>query len=315
MEENWDQHRIQSYIDNEVEESLTLDYKIAASLSKQQNKKDEVTKDVSAMANSAGGLIIYGVAEYSAEDKKHLPEKIDPVDRTEFTKEWLEQVINNIRPRINTVVIHPISIDTAPNHVVYVVEIPQSTTAHQANDKRYYKRFNFLSIAMEDYEIRDVLNRAQYPQIELEFYFTNKKAYPEIHIVATNVGSILAQYLNIFIEFPLAILPPDRQQYTQTDRYMSSFTNTTRDLVDSVPSFGSSKHIYGPSRYVPLLPKLKRQWTYFLNSAFDPSKYADQYLSWSIHTDNAPIIEGQIAIGDIAMKASRIMSDKFADYD
>ncbi|MBI4641109.1 MAG: hypothetical protein HY731_10470, partial [Candidatus Tectomicrobia bacterium] len=45
------------------------------------------------------GTIIYGVKEYLAPDKKHLPEKLDGIDRTQFSKEWLEQVINgNIEP-------------------------------------------------------------------------------------------------------------------------------------------------------------------------------------------------------------------------
>ena len=42
------------------------------------------------------------------------------------------------------------------NIVIYVVDIPQSNIAHQAFDKRYYKRFNFISTPMEDYEIRDI---------------------------------------------------------------------------------------------------------------------------------------------------------------
>jgi hypothetical protein len=31
--------------------------------------------------------------------------------------------------------------------------------AHQARDYRYYKRHNFNALPMEDYEVRDVMNR------------------------------------------------------------------------------------------------------------------------------------------------------------
>jgi len=58
---------------------------------------------------------------------------------------------------------------SATNHVAYVVEIPKGTTAHQATDWRYYKRFNFISVPMEDYEIRDVMNRAVVPDARIEF--------------------------------------------------------------------------------------------------------------------------------------------------
>src|SRR6266508_1634840 len=95
MSKVWNQAAIQEYIDQEREESLTLDYKAAGSLAKTDGKRAEITKDVSAMANSAGGIIMYGVSENQDPAKKHLPEKLDPVDRTQFSKEWLEHVINN----------------------------------------------------------------------------------------------------------------------------------------------------------------------------------------------------------------------------
>ncbi len=86
-----------------------------------------------------------------------------------FTKEWLEQIIQSkVRPRINGIVIHSITVDEDSDQVVYAVEIPKSNTAHQANDKKYYKRFNFNSEPMYDYEIRDILNRIKAPIIDLE---------------------------------------------------------------------------------------------------------------------------------------------------
>jgi hypothetical protein len=42
------------------------------------------------------------------------------------------------------------------------VQIAQATSRapHQANDYRYYKRFNFESTPMEDYEVRDLMRRS-----------------------------------------------------------------------------------------------------------------------------------------------------------
>jgi Schlafen, AlbA_2 len=68
--EIWDEARLRSYIDNFIEESLVLDYKAANSLGQSDRKKMEVTKDVSAMANSAGGTIIYGLKECAEPEKK-----------------------------------------------------------------------------------------------------------------------------------------------------------------------------------------------------------------------------------------------------
>ncbi|RYZ28717.1 MAG: ATP-binding protein [Chitinophagaceae bacterium] len=93
------------------------------------------------MANAAGETIVYGIKEHTALIKSILPEKIDPLKRIDISKEWIEQVINtNIQPKIEDVLITPVTIDESAGTVVYVVEIPQSSTAHQAADKKYYKR-------------------------------------------------------------------------------------------------------------------------------------------------------------------------------
>ncbi|WP_417558787.1 helix-turn-helix domain-containing protein [Mesoflavibacter zeaxanthinifaciens] len=66
---------LNSLIENKVEENLNLDYKAAGALDKQNNKTSEISKDVSALANSDGGILIYGIIEDKV--NKHLPEKID----------------------------------------------------------------------------------------------------------------------------------------------------------------------------------------------------------------------------------------------
>ncbi len=159
------------------------------------------------MANSAGGLVIYGLREFKDVARQHLAELIDPIDRTQFSKEWLEQVINNIRPRINNLIIHSISLSSAENHVAYVVEIPQSTTAHQATDHRYYKRFNFLSQPMEDYEIRDIMNRVTTPEMSVEFSYTrnsieSKEHHYTLGIKLKNLGRQVINHFQLQFTFP-----------------------------------------------------------------------------------------------------------------
>jgi Putative DNA-binding domain len=146
---------IKKIIADEVQESLHLDYKDSRAIDK--NKKGEIAKDVSAFANSDGGMLIYGVSE-----KNQLPESIDGgIDfvATKCTREWLEQVINsNISPKIEGIRIS--SILLSQNYCLYAVAIPKSFRGpHQSSDKKYYKRYNFESVAMEDYEINDVRNR------------------------------------------------------------------------------------------------------------------------------------------------------------
>jgi predicted HTH transcriptional regulator len=142
---------------NKIQESFTLDYKDSRALKKQDAQRNELCKDVSAFANSAGGQIIYGMTE-----KDQEPKGLDSgVPNNEITREWIEQVINsNVEPRIDGLVITPIPFDDS--NTGYVLTIPQAVVRapHQAHDHKYYKRQNFQSVPMEDYEIRDAFRRS-----------------------------------------------------------------------------------------------------------------------------------------------------------
>lgn len=162
---SWTEQELQRYIDDEIEESTTLDYKAAEALSK--GKKDEITKDVSAMANADGGILIYGLREHPT--KRHVVEKLDPIDRTKFSKEWLDQVINNIRPHIDGLTIYPVPLSSGVYDVAYVVDVPKGETAHQATSLKYYRRRNFESVAIEDYELRELMSRASSPKASASF--------------------------------------------------------------------------------------------------------------------------------------------------
>jgi hypothetical protein len=143
-------------IQQQVQESLHLDYKGSTSLSKSGQK--EIPKDVSAFANSDGGVIIYGI-----EESGHLPVRVDGgVSNSVITREWIEQtILSNISPRIDGIQIQQIPID--PNMSAYCISIPKSDRApHQdRTNKRYYKRYNFSSVPMEDYEISDIRTRSR----------------------------------------------------------------------------------------------------------------------------------------------------------
>lgn len=154
---------INELINDGIEEGLNLDYKASPALARESKQIDELCKDVSALANSAGGQLIYGVEEDRATRKPtpNDPGVIDP----KITREWIEQIINSkIQPRISG--IRTAQIDNKKGGAIFVVTVPPSQTGpHQAPDKRYYKRFDLQSVPMEDYEVRDVLNRAVTPEL------------------------------------------------------------------------------------------------------------------------------------------------------
>lgn len=143
-------------IKSQAEESIHLEFKAGWALDVTDYKKKEISKDVSAMANSDGGVVIYGLNE-----ENHKAQSYSFIDGNEFSKEWLEQVINSrIKRRIPDLTIDVIRVQNKISKSVYVVKVPRSyESPHMAADGRYYKRFNFESMRMEEYEVRDAFNR------------------------------------------------------------------------------------------------------------------------------------------------------------
>lgn len=291
MPRSWTESRLQNFITSEIEESLTLEYKSAEALDRNETKKKEITKDVSAMANSAGGIIVYGIREFEQENKRHLPEKITAVDRRKYPREWVEQIIQAIRPRIDGIVIHSVNLSSGENDVAFVIEIPQSNTAHQANDHRYYKRFNFQAVPMEDYEVRDVMFREQTPDIALNFLIEITQNEQNLVIQARNNGSAFAQYVAVFLDVPTVILQNTENKMSLTDGgrfYRHRLTNLNQEYADE--QFKSN---------FPLLRSMSMNWKIPLDGNFDEFKAQDLSIKWKIYADNALPKEGKISLKEI----------------
>ena len=138
---------VQTLIKNQTEEDTYLEYKAADKLTMLDRCKKDVSVSVSSFANPDGGTIVYGIKE-----EKNKPVEIDYIDRTIYTKEWLDQVIqSNIKRIIDGYNILPIPNPSNENECIYVVRIPRSDNApHQANT---------TTDEMEEYEIRDAYSR------------------------------------------------------------------------------------------------------------------------------------------------------------
>lgn len=191
---------IQNLIKNQVPESLNIEYKASPALSKREKAKIEISKDVSAMANSDGGIIIYGILE-----ENDLPSKIDEgIDPAEIPKEWLEQIINSkIHRKIPHLVIRSFQISEDSSNLLYLVEVPQSKLApHMAGDNRYYKRYNFQATPMEEYEVRDVSNRHNSPNIDVNLIIEEvNDSNLKISVDLNNLSDTPADHVLIALDF------------------------------------------------------------------------------------------------------------------
>lgn len=293
MKTVWSLDAIENLIKDSVEENQILEYKASGALSKSDGKKTEITKDVSAMANAAGGVIIYGIKEYDEKEKKHLPEKITPINRLEYSKEWLGQIINNIQPRIQEIRIHPISTNTETDNVVYVIEIPQSTTAHQAKDFRYYKRFNFEATPMNDYEVRDVMNRSQLPNAEVDFNFRTLKRAEKKHeyCLIINIRNTGIKVINNFkIEFTFPKLIQNYRRLIDPKKNMSLSVNNDGDLVIAY----HSNNVLFPDDEIDVNEDITLCYTFDLDTHLNlkQAKATNSEISWTLFADDMPKKQG-----------------------
>jgi hypothetical protein len=178
----------------------------------------------------------------------HCAVALSPINPNEFSKEWLEQVINSkIHPRIDGLIINPIELRSEfPGFVAYAVVVPEGTTAHQASDWRYYKRFNFESRPMEDYEVRLCMNRASRPaySIELRAIGHGSRADAQIHrfqALIQNESDIVGHEVAAVLFVPQELIErSDERTYdfqgVQYSRIPGAYAESSQTIRSAVPS-------------------------------------------------------------------------------
>ncbi len=264
-------------ISDGVEERSDLEYKAAEALSPES--KIEITKDVSAFANSAGGMLIYGIREHKVRAKKHLPEEFDPVNQSKFPKERLEHFTSLIQPVIRGLRIIPINIGPATSDFCFVVQVPKGETAHQALDRKYYRRRNFESVPTEDYEIREVINRRKHPRIGVRVRIDNKPPMAT-WIRIENLGEVMALHyrVNVFIPYQLSggnwIVPAKGELHKTEDLRICH--KITISNLDGIPLFPDSVEWVN----VGLKPRKKL-------AGLPPDRRLSE-ISITVHADNMP---------------------------
>ena len=155
-------------------ENTGVDYKASAALNFRDSKpltnrkgtlgdkhREDLIRDVAAMANAEGGLIIYGIAER----KGGYPDQVDDgIDPKVVDADTIERVIlSNINPWLEGFFIKQIELKSkGKGGYAYVILIPKATknAPHQSDDKLYYKRHDATKLPMDDNEVRDMIGRS-----------------------------------------------------------------------------------------------------------------------------------------------------------
>jgi len=194
------------FVSRRIEENLNLDYKHI----KAYFNFDKLSQDVSAFANSQGGLLVLGVNEEKIGKGKKLrilPKEITWGD-VSLSKEQLEDnLIAKIHPRINGLRIVPVREGNGSLMVIFLVDIPQSDNPpHMASDNRYYKRLNFRKVPMEHYEVSDLFGKRRRPFLSLilqliEIQIKDSIYQFRVRFSLQNIGKAIAKYVQMSASF------------------------------------------------------------------------------------------------------------------
>lgn len=313
---------LQSIIRDEISESSILEYKekfvlrpdcpVSTKRSRKKRElaeedKKEFAKDISAMANSNGGTVIYGIVERENEEGRKIPVRLNPIKNYEMDKDRLARLILAlITPSINFNITY--IADDKEDGGYFVVNIEKSDTAHQnVIDKCYYHRKDALSVKMEDYAIRDVMNRGKNPKVDLAFRLIRTKHYPinfefelkekesearekllkeggysySLAYRLVNEGQVLCKYINYFIYIPDDIIKKGNHKKEKGFTIVSGNNKTDSSL------FVEAKKSMQGDVFEPLLPGMRSNEIIISLDLFDEVIDDQLYIEYEVHADNA----------------------------
>jgi hypothetical protein len=136
---------------------------------------EDLSKQVSAFANTYGGQILLGVRETRKPPRK--AEAIVGLRPDSPPIETLQRLVDgNVRPRVEGLRFHSVQLSGAnEGSVVYVIVVPKGSTAHQARDKLYYGRQEYESVPLDDQMIRYKMVRDRIAEARIELRSVSAK--------------------------------------------------------------------------------------------------------------------------------------------
>lgn len=166
---------IEELVTSRVPETVQLDFKLKDNQTNGElNKKDRevLGPALSAMANSAGGLLIWGMeAKRGADGVDAAQTKISIPQLARFRSEVVRAVGDLLMPRHDGIEVASIDDPATPGAGYLAIWVDRSERrphrSEAAGDKRYYKRAGDSSFVMEHYDIEDAFNRIAPTELDL----------------------------------------------------------------------------------------------------------------------------------------------------
>lgn len=272
---------LQSVVDARTQETVTLDFKTKQDRTHGRfGKEDKAVfgKALSGFANSAGGILIWGVDARKADDGVDCAQELSPIaDIERFTSEAQTLVGQLLIPRHDGIQIVGIPSETVRGSGYLMVMVERSERrphrSEAAGEKQYFKRAGDNTFAMEHYDIEDAFKRAGAPAlrfvidrslgkpqttVDLEQGLTSSTAvsiYYDIFIF--NVGTAVAKHIYVNVAGPINL--------NASIVLESQFSPSIRTFKDGDQTYyvGTSDLVLHPGqrlRFLRLVIRYMRNW-------------------------------------------------------
>jgi hypothetical protein len=166
---------IEELVTTRAQETVQLDFKLKDNQTNGElSKRDRQTLGpaLSALANSAGGLLIWGIeAKRDTNGVDAAQRKVPIPQLARFWSEVARAVGELLMPRHDGIEIEAIDDPVVPDTGYLAIWVDRSDRrphrSEATDDKRYYKRAGDSSFAMEHYDIEDAFNRTAPTEVRL----------------------------------------------------------------------------------------------------------------------------------------------------
>ena len=157
---------IKRLVENQIQESSSLDYKKELAISKDKDKK-EFLFDVSAMYNTDGGCLVFGIEEEKDQNNQNTgkPKEITGIEIQNSDKliQQIEDIVKNCtEPSINQLIINELEVEGQTVLILGIPKglgLPSMVTYNQTN--KFYKRRNSGKYAVDVYELNNMFMQNQ----------------------------------------------------------------------------------------------------------------------------------------------------------
>lgn len=191
---------IHDFVSDRRREDLTLDFKLAPTAFGNRDERRTLATAISGFANSAGGLLVWGVEAKSDSEGIDCAQRAIPLDNPElFMSRLVAHAGAAVAPIADGVEHRLITGVGGPFAVTYVPESSSGPHMAKLGEDRYYKRSGDRFAMMEHFDLADMFGRRRRPVLRVDI---ERLAGLSFLVTMRNEGRGIAKAPYLSLELP-----------------------------------------------------------------------------------------------------------------